>query len=78
MKLIKLTIQEKLQMLFGNYYLVNKHTKEIHDLRKKSANCRIPLLAKHNKWYVGEKKMRGLLYNGFNGCRWCMKEYDKG
>ena len=67
------------QKLFGLTYLVNEHTKEIHNLENEKKNCSIGMIAKHNKRHITRTKAIKLILNGkYNGCRWCLKKYDKG
>lgn len=71
---MKLTLQERWFIFIGKPYKVNHRTKEIHLLTKKHVNCLYQ--KKENTEYVGKKKVKKLLENGYNGCRWCFKEQD--
>jgi hypothetical protein len=63
--------------LFGYNYLINLRTMEIHSLKNEQPNCKIHLIAKHNKEYITKKRMKRLLDDSslYDGCRWCMKDY---
>lgn len=65
-----------LRNLFGFTYIANSHTKEIHDSKNESRNCNLALISK--KHFVTKRKSYKLMKNGYNGCRWCMKEFDRG
>ena len=76
---IKRTFWEEVNYFLGKRYLVNLKTKEIHDLQNKKASCRLDLMAKKNKKYVNRSEMFRLTKTeDYNGCRWCMKIYDRG
>lgn len=62
--------------LLGCTYKVNLRTKEIHDLNKPHGNCRSGMMTKYK--LVNKKKMLKLMTEGYNGCRFCMKKYDRG
>ena len=62
--------------LFGCTYKVNLRTKEIHDLKNPHGNCRSDMMSKYK--LVSKKKMEQLMTEGYNGCRFCLKKYDKG
>jgi len=66
----------KIRRFFGYRYLVNLGSMEIHDLKNNHRNCHIPLITK--KRFITQKGLKKILLEGFNGCRFCMKEYDKG
>lgn len=65
-----------LRNLFGFTYIVNKRTKEIHDTKNEHSNCHLNLISR--KRFVTKRKAYKLMKSGYNGCRWCMKEFDKG
>lgn len=59
-------------------YLVNISSYEIHNLDNTTKACGIDKMAKHNKWYITEKRYKQLLAENsdFNGCIHCNREYD--
>lgn len=66
------------QIFWGYDYVANLRTKEIH---KVDSGCRcLKDFARHNQQFLTRKqalkKLKGK--SEFNGCRWCMKEFDKG
>ncbi len=66
------------QILFGYDYVANIRTKEIH---KVDSGCRcLKDFARHNQKFLTRKEAMKILKgdHGFNGCRWCMKEFDLG
>lgn len=65
---------EKIKKLFGYTYLVNLNTKEIHNLNNVHENCKIDLIA--NKKMITEKQIQSYFNKGYNGCRWCYKEFN--
>ena len=66
-----------LRFLFGYVYLVNTHTREVHNLRRERGNCRIDLISPKNQKFVKRARAEKLIAGGnFNGCRWCMGESD--
>lgn len=67
-----------LMILFGYRYLVNTHTREVHDLKKETSMCRINLMSRSNKVYVTRKQLINMknLRDKVNGCRWCMSSTD--
>ena len=62
--------------LLGFKYIVNHHTKEIHRAESTDSRCRFFLMTKAER--INKKKLQKLLTQGYNGCRWCMREYDLG
>lgn len=66
----------KIMKLFGFKYLVNLKTNEIHDLSVPHVNCKTDMI--RYKKYINEKELTKLLNDGYNGCRFCMKNYDRG
>ena len=76
---MKTTLKEKALMLFGYKYVANTSTKEIHRLTNPKCHA-TEHLAKHNRKYLTEKQcLDYLLYTtGYNGCRFCLSEYDNG
>jgi len=64
------------QILFGYKYVANLRTKEIHSV---DSGCKcLKDFARHNQKYLKRSEMVNYLANGYNGCRWCMSEIDKG
>jgi len=75
----KLTLAEVFLIFLGFGYLVNHRSKEIHQLNEKHKNCKIHLITKHNREYVSRRKaLRLIKEDGYNGCRWCWDDADKG
>lgn len=79
----KLTFFEFLRVLTGKVYLLNTNTLEVHDLRKKTKHCWIPMIRDDHKMYLSEFQYKEILKKGYkgrkvNGCRWCMKSSDAG
>lgn len=62
--------------LLGRRYVVNLRSKEIHDMKNEQTNCHLYLIA--NKEYISEDEYKEYIKNGYNGCRWCNKQDDKG
>jgi len=76
---MKLTFWEFLMDLFGYGYVVNHRSREIHKLSDKSSNCKLELIADHNREYISKSRALKLINKmGYNGCRWCWDEQDKG
>ena len=71
----KLTFWEWWFLVWGFGYLVNHNEKEIHDLSNKHVNCHTDLMT--NKEYAGKRRVRELLSNGYNGCAFCNKEFNR-
>ena len=63
--------------LLGLKYLFNNHTHEVHDITKEHENCRLDKIASHNMFYGTKNDYKGIS-EFYNGCRYCMKEMDKG
>ena len=74
---MKLTFTEKWMMFWGLTYLVNLNTKEIHRLSNKKERCWLHLMC-HKRYVTRRKALRLILKKGYNGCRYCFKEFDKG
>jgi hypothetical protein len=55
--------------------MVNLNSKEIHDLKNPHVNCKTDLIV--NKKFITKKSLNVYLQNGYNGCKWCLPEYDK-
>lgn len=66
---------DKIKMLFGYSYVVNLNTWEIHNLKNTHENCKIELIV--HKKMITKKQLHTYLDDGYNGCRWCLKEYNK-
>ena len=61
---------------FGWRYIVNHNTKEIHRADSTDSRCRFHLMTKCER--ITKRKLKKLLERGYNGCRWCLQEYDLG
>ena len=59
-------------------HLVNEHTREIHDIANSKKSCRISMITSKNRRMVTTRKAMRLLGQGYDGCRFCMPEYDNG
>lgn len=57
-------------------YVINEKTKEIHNSLNIHKNCQLPLIT--NKKYITKSQYKDYLRNGYDGCRWCNKEENKG
>ena len=57
-------------------YLVNKRTKEIHNLSNIQYQCFVNIIK--DKIYISENELLDYISNGYNGCRWCNSKYDNG
>ena len=55
-------------------YVVNYYSKEIHSATSKDKRCKIHNMT--NCEHIGRHKMNRLLKNGYNGCRYCLPEFD--
>lgn len=60
----------------GYKFIANHRTKEVHIASKMTDRCR--LIFMRNAEYVSEKRVKKLYESGYNGCRFCNKENDKG
>lgn len=69
-----MNLLEKINNLFGYTYVVNFNTLEIHNLKNKHKNCKIDFMT--NKKLITKKQLMSYLDNGFNGCKWCFKEFN--
>jgi hypothetical protein len=61
-------------------FLGNANTKEIHDLSKTTNACRVDRMKDKNKVFfetLGDVE-RAISDEGYNGCKWCLAEYDTG
>jgi len=65
-----------METLFDCNYLVNFASKEIHYLDKQHHNCHIFEIKKFH--LIKEENIEDYIKKGFNGCRYCLKEYDLG
>ncbi len=79
----KLTFSEKVKILLGKKYLLNTNSGEVHLLTEKTKHCWIHLMNPKNKIYLTEKEFLKAIESGFNGrpvngCRWCLKNHNKG
>ena len=69
----------KFRRALGYNFLANKQSKEIHDMSRSTMLCHIPDIAKHNrKWMTEAQMLKAVNSHEYNGCRWCMKLYDRG
>lgn len=68
--------RNRLKEFFGYKFIVNSKTKEIHRVKVLQSNCRIECL--RNGYYTTKRRANKLLNDGFNGCRYCFKEEDRG
>jgi hypothetical protein len=57
-------------------FITNERSKEVHRVKTLSPNCHIDIMA--NGKYRTRRKVRKLLADGYNGCRWCFNEKDNG
>ena len=57
---------------FGYNYLVNKHTKEIHDMSNEKKNCSIELMKFKNMQFRKKESLPFSIAAGNNGCIHCM------
>lgn len=71
-----MTLLEKIKKILGYRYIVNLNTWEIHDLKNTHENCKLNLMT--NKKMITKKQLNAYLEDGFDGCKWCLKEYNKG
>lgn len=78
-KIVKLTFREKWFLFWGLGYVVNLNprSKEIHRLKHKHKCCQTERMSR--KRYVSERTAFKLIKEeGYNGCRFCWKDQDKG
>lgn len=64
------------EFVFGYKYIANERTKEIHIINTLKSSCKVHFMTK--AVYLTKKAAANLLKNGFNGCRFCYPEEDKG
>ena len=68
--------------LLGYYYLVNKNTGEVHDLKNNKPRCGIDKMSSKNKKFLSTSEYTELMANGkfnnktVNGCRYCNPNAD--
>jgi hypothetical protein len=60
--------------LFGCRVLANHGSREIHLLNRERPNCRIDMIKDYSISRYADK----WLERGYNGCRFCFKEKDRG
>lgn len=74
-----MSLKEMFFLILGISYVVNHHTKEVHNLNMKHKNCKLQYATKRNSEHITKRRAEKLIskYN-YNGCRWCFKEQDKG
>lgn len=66
-------------IFFGFGYLVNHRNKEIHRVNEKRHNCHLERISSKTSEYVTRRTaIRLIKTRGYNGCRWCWEEQDKG
>lgn len=67
-------------ILYDIAFVINLVTKEIHDTAKISLSCKIHIMSSENKAYTNDFDVVLELFEnkGYNGCAWCMPEYDTG
>jgi len=63
-------------VIFDCEYMVNLASKEIHHLSNTHSNCHLMEIKKYR--LIKEKYLQEYIEKGFNGCRYCLKEYDLG
>jgi hypothetical protein len=66
----------KLTLFLGYTYMINKRSKEIHDLKNTHVNCHLDKISDVNSVIIHKSKLQWHLNNGYNGCRWCMPKQD--
>lgn len=60
-------------------YMGNSNTKEIHDLSKTTKACQIDKMEDRNKVFFDTlEDVERARDEGYNGCKWCLPEYDTG
>jgi hypothetical protein len=60
-------------------YLANRNTREIHDLTKKQKNCKIEEMNPEHKIPLESiEQVKEYVKAGYNGCAWCLPEYNTG
>lgn len=69
------TIWFIMNILFGRRFLANVRSKEIHDMVESHRNCFLFDIVDY-KLVSRRKAMKMMKNEGYNGCRWCMMEYD--
>jgi len=57
-------------------YLINKNTKEIHDLNNKKRGCKINEIKDIHKIYTDNINI--YVKKGYNGCKWCLPDKNNG
>lgn len=65
---------------FASRYLGNANSKEIHDLSRIKKACQISRMLEKNKVRFAsiEEVESAIEEQGYNGCKWCMPEWDTG
>lgn len=64
-----------LVLRFSRYtFIVNYYTKEIHKVDSTDSRCRIHNMTNCER--INKYQMRRLLKKGYNGCRYCLPEFD--
>jgi hypothetical protein len=63
----------------GWRYAYNANTYEIHDLKNTHKNCKLDYISKKNWKYLRAIDMQVMFADDeADGCRWCMKDQNKG
>lgn len=76
---MKKTLIEKIMMLLGYRYVLNRRSDEIHRLENKHKNCQLKVMSSCNKQYLTENQKDNLFADGgADGCRWCWNEKNTG
>ncbi|MCE7743659.1 MAG: hypothetical protein GPJ52_00840 [Candidatus Heimdallarchaeota archaeon] len=67
-------------IIYAGVYVANLRTKEVHDGDVIAYACKIHEMAEENKAIVEDFDLVLVLFekHGYNGCAWCMPEYDTG
>lgn len=61
-------------------YVCNSHTHEIHDTENLKAACMFEAITEEHKVKLNslQEVEEAIEKQGYNGCRWCMSQYDTG
>jgi len=62
------------------YFIGNSNTMEIHNLYRNTPQCLFELIKEDHKVHFEtvQDVGRAVMENGYNGCHWCMPQYDTG
>lgn len=67
----------RIKLRLGYIYMVNMGaSKEVHNLTKEHVNCHINDMTNYKQ--IRQKDLYKYIGKGWNGCRWCLKKFDKG